>query len=78
MIVERGKAEVMEAVSPHPDDEGSDDPGACPGKQKPLADFLKPTDWPEGKPWGALTVDASCTPADITYPTDLKLLNETR
>jgi transposase, IS5 family len=25
-----------------------------------------------------LTIDASCTPADITYPTDLKLLNEAR
>ena len=28
--------------------------------------------------WGTLTIDASCTPADITYPTDLKLLNEAR
>lgn len=27
---------------------------------------------------GKLLVDASCTPADITYPTDLKLLNEAR
>ena len=27
---------------------------------------------------GKLIVDASCTPADITYPTDLKLLNEAR
>ncbi len=35
-------------------------------------------DWPKGKPWGTLTIDASCTPADITYPTDLKLLNEAR
>jgi IS5 family transposase len=25
---------------------------------------------------GQLLIDASCTPADITYPTDLKLLNE--
>jgi IS5 family transposase len=39
---------------------------------------MKPTDWPEGKPWGTLTIHASCTPADITYPTDLKLLNEAR
>ena len=39
---------------------------------------MKPADWPEGKPWGTLTIDASCTPADITYPTDLKLLNEAR
>jgi len=27
---------------------------------------------------GKLIVDAACTPADITYPTDLKLLNEAR
>ncbi len=27
---------------------------------------------------GKLLVDATCTPADITYPTDLKLLNEAR
>ena len=27
---------------------------------------------------GKLIVDATCTPADVTYPTDLKLLNEAR
>ena len=27
---------------------------------------------------GKLLVDATCTPADITYPTDLKLLNDAR
>ena len=27
---------------------------------------------------GKLLIDASCTPADITYPTDMKLLNEAR
>lgn len=27
---------------------------------------------------GKLIVDATCTPADITYPTDVKLLNEAR
>jgi hypothetical protein len=43
-----------------------------------LDDFVKPEDWPEDKNWGTLTIDASCTPADITYPTDLKLLNEAR
>jgi hypothetical protein len=39
---------------------------------------MKPADWPVGKNWGILTIDASCTPADITYPTDLKRLNEAR
>lgn len=28
--------------------------------------------------WGTLSTDASCTPADITDPTDLKWLNEVR
>jgi hypothetical protein len=26
--------------------------------------------------WGTLSIDASCTRADITYPRDLKLLNK--
>jgi IS5 family transposase len=69
---------VMEAVSTHRDDDGSDDPGAGPGNQITRDDFVKPADWPEGKNWGTLTIHASCTPADITYPTDLKLLNEAR
>ena len=43
-----------------------------------MDDLEKPADWPEGKNWGTLTIDSSCTPADITYPTDLKLLNEAR
>ncbi len=30
------------------------------------------------KNWVTLTIDASCTTADITYSTDLKLLNEAR
>ena len=29
-------------------------------------------------PKGKLLIDATCTPAGITYPTDLKLLNEAR
>jgi len=78
LIVERGKAMVMEAVSSLPDDDDSDDPGADAGSQIALDDFEKPADWPDGKNWGTLTIDASCTPADITYPTDLKLLNEAR
>ena len=36
-----------------------------------------PDDPPPGNR-GKLIVDATCTPADITYPTDLKLLNEAR
>jgi hypothetical protein len=79
LIAERGKAMVMEAVASLPDDDDSDDPDSDAGNQLSLDDHLvKPADWPEGKNWGTLTIDASCTPADITYPTDLKLLNETR
>ncbi len=78
LIVERDKAMVIEAVSTHPGDDGSDDPGAGPGNQITLNNFVKPADWPEGKNWGTLTIDASCTQADITYPTDVKLLNEAR
>ena len=34
--------------------------------------------WRRVRVASSLTIDASCTPADITYPTDLKLLNEAR
>ena len=78
LIAERGKAMVIEAVSSLPNDDEPDDPGGDAGKQISLDDFVKPEDWPEDKNWGTLTIDASCTPADITYPTDLKLLNEAR
>ena len=78
LIAERGKALVMEAVASLPDDDDSDDPDAGSFEQILLDDFVKPADWPENKNWGTLTIDASCTPADITYPTDLKLLNEAR
>ena len=69
---------VIEAVSSLPDDDNSGDPGANAGNQLSLDDLVKPAEWTEGKNWGTLTIDASCTPADITYPTDLKLLNEAR
>jgi hypothetical protein len=77
-IADRGKAMVMEAVESLSDDDDSDDPGTDAGNQLSLDELVKPADWPEGKNWGTLTIDASCTPADITYPTDLKLLNEAR
>ena len=78
LIAERGKAMVIEAVSSHTDDHDSDVPGADAGKLISLEVFVKPADSPEGKNWGTVTIDASCTPADITYPPDLRLLNETR
>ena len=78
LIAERGKAMVIEAIARLPDDDDPDDPDDDAGSQLSLDNLVKPADWPEGKPWGTLTIDASCTPADITYPTDLKLLNEAR
>ena len=76
LIAARGKAMVMESVASLRDNDESDDPDTGSDKQISLDDLVKPADWPEDKNWGTLTIDASCTPADITYPTDLKLLNE--
>ena len=78
LIAERGMAMVIEAVSSRQDEDHSGDPGGDAGSQMSIDDFVKPAEWPEGKNWGTLSIDASCTPADITYPTDLKLLNEAR
>jgi hypothetical protein len=69
---------VMDALASLPNDDDSDDPDADAGKQLSLDEIVKPVDWPEGKNWSTLTIDASCTPADITFPTDIKLLNEAR
>jgi IS5 family transposase len=69
---------VIEAMSTLSDEHDSGDPGADAGNQPSLDDLVKPDDWPEGKNWGTLTINASCTPADITYPTDLELLNVAR
>ena len=68
---------MLEAVASLSDDD-CDDPDAGSGEQISLDNLVKPADWPEDKNWGPFTIDASCTPADITYPTDLKLLNEAR
>ena len=59
VIAERGKAMVIEAMSSLTDDDDSDDPGADEGSQASNDDFVKPADWPEGKKWGTLTIDAS-------------------
>ena len=60
------------------DDDNPCDSAADDGIQLSLADLVNLADWPEGKNWGTLSIDASCTPADFPYPTDLKLLNEGR
>jgi transposase, IS5 family len=78
LIAVRGKAMVIEAVASLLDEDDSDDPDSDAGNQLAIDDLVKPADWPEDKNWGTLSIDSSCTPADITYPTDLKLLNEAR
>lgn len=56
-------------------------PPASPQDQTPPSD-RPPESVPdlesEAQPNGKLLIDATCTPADITYPTDLKLLNDAR
>jgi len=57
------------------------DPPASPQDETPPSDEspgIVPDARPGTYPNGKLIVDATCTPADITYPTDLKLLNDAR
>jgi IS5 family transposase len=69
---------VIDAMSTLSDEGDSGDPGADADYQFSLDDLVKPADWPDGKNWGTLTIVPSSTPADITDPTELKLLNEAR
>jgi hypothetical protein len=78
LVVERGKAMLIEAVVDASDVDDSGGQGPSSEDQLSLDELVKPADWREGKNWGTLSIDASCTPTDITYPTDLKLLNEAR
>ena len=78
LVVQRGKEMLVEVIASQPEEDDSDDQDSGNEGQLSIDDFIKPADWSEGKNWGTLTIDASCTPADITYPTDLKLLNEAR
>jgi ribosomal protein L34E len=70
-----------------PNNPGQASPTPRPPDQKPPEDSgtpppgdrgPEPSDAPLPAPDGRLLIDATCTPADITYPTDLKLLNEAR
>jgi transposase, IS5 family len=57
------------------------DPPASPPDQTPPSNedtSTIPNTNPDASPNGKLLIDATCTPADITYPTDLKLLNDAR
>jgi IS5 family transposase len=52
LIAERGKAMVMEALTSQQDDDDTHDPDPDSGNQLSLDDFVKPADWPDGKPRG--------------------------
>ena len=81
LVVERGKEMPLKiAITDigNSDDNEPDDKGDDAGSQLLLDSLIKPADWPEGKNWGTLSIDASCTPADIAYPTDIRLVNEAR
>ncbi len=51
---------------------------ATSSQEKQKAQETSSNDDQSPPPQGKLLMDATCTPADITYPTDLKLLNEAR
>jgi transposase, IS5 family len=53
------------------DDDDSDDAGGSAPSAQPRVE-------PPSAAAGTLIIDATCTPADITYPTDLKLVNHAR
>ena len=79
LVVQRGKDMLLAALAERSDDNESD--GGQPDDrcdQLAIDELIKPSDWPEGKNWGTLTIDASCTPADIAHPRDLRLLDEAR
>jgi len=63
------------------DSESPQDPPCLPSDETQLSAQTPDTKnaaQPEAEPNGKLLIDATCTPADITYPTDLKLLNDAR
>ena len=67
LVVQRGKQMLLEELEQRSTDEDQD--GGTPGdagEQLALDELIKPPDWPEDENWGTLTIDASCTPADIT------------
>lgn len=63
------------------EENSTQDPPASPPAEPPSPSDSTETplvDPPVTPPSGKLLIDATCTPADITYPTDLKLLNDAR
>ena len=88
-INERIVAERLEQVQAESSEEEADDspctpPSAGGGTSADETEELDPADDPRtyeekaADNSGQLLVDATCTPADIPYPTDISLLNEAR
>ncbi|MEA5417198.1 transposase, partial [Synechococcus sp. BA-132 BA5] len=61
LVVQRGKEMLIEAAAAQTHDDSSGD-DKDEGDQLSLDSLIKPADWPEGKNWGTLSIDASCTP----------------
>lgn len=59
-------------------DAPQDPPASPPDETPPSSQGPGSASDTESEPNGKLVIDATCTPADITYPTDLKLLNDAR
>jgi hypothetical protein len=77
LVVQRGNEMLIEAAASQTHEDSSENDNDD-GDELSLDSLIKPADWPEGRNWGTLSIDASCTPTDITYPKDLKLYNEVR
>jgi IS5 family transposase len=62
------------------DDHNNDDQGGSSKAEAELSeDIVVEETTPKEKPnQGTIILDATCTPADLRYPTDLGLLNEAR
>lgn len=74
-----GSSADSQAVEPDEGDDGGQPPGQSSGPlvdDSPSLDGSSPA--ADSMPQGALLIDATCAPADITYPTDVKLLNHAR
>lgn len=70
-------ARIQKEMKGLPENHSSNDPppgGSCSHRK----DGSTPSQETKGKNQGKLIVDATCTPADIAYPTDLNLLNKAR
>jgi hypothetical protein len=78
MLTEINEAIVAKATGmDEKDEDKSDDEDISSGDEITSNDGDSGNDSPPANS-GKLLIDATCTPADITYPTDLKLLNDAR